>query len=215
MFHKQTHNEPMTYISKNGTQYGPFSAKAVVDALEKGIFTLDDMFWNDESQQWTPLREIISHPMMCELCGTSVKVKKIGMDQLVGGLIYMFHTHIRGHFCKRCIHREFWKRTSITLFSGWWGISLFVAPLVILQNLFRYLFALPMPSSAVPPPVLTSRASSKMRPYTDSMIQQLISKRQREEIAYDLSRRSGVEPGQAMLFLHKISGQTLLNSLKI
>jgi len=69
----------------------------------------------------------------------------VEFSQNVGYIIMRQHSTLRGTLCKQCINQEFWHRTLITLFFGWWGtVSLFVAPVYIVRNTFRFVPTLGM-----------------------------------------------------------------------
>jgi hypothetical protein len=69
---------------------------------------------------------------------------------------------IKGYLCKSCITGYFWEYTLASLALGWWGfISLMANPLIILNNVFRFLTCLFMPRARAGRRVrqATSRAS--------------------------------------------------------
>jgi hypothetical protein len=55
--------------------------------------------------------------------------------------------------CKSCIHQHFWDYTLFTVCLGWWSIiSFLLTPFIVLHNIIRYLFCLPMPPVPRTPP---------------------------------------------------------------
>jgi hypothetical protein len=85
--------------------------------------------------------------MRCQACGISAPTKHVSFYQNIGALVMRFSRSIQGDLCKPCIHKYFWEFTSITLFAGWFGIiSFIITPFLILNNVFRYLGCLSLPS---------------------------------------------------------------------
>ena len=86
----------------------------------------------------------------CQSCGAQAPTKRVEFYCVMGALILVYYQWIRGQLCKSCIRRHFWEYTLTTLCFGWWSvISLLLTPFIILHNVIRYVFCLPMPR--VPP----------------------------------------------------------------
>ena len=84
-----------------------------------------------------------TEPSWCRSCRAQVPTVLVSFSQNVGALFRRYETHLDAYLCRRCIHRSFWKFTLTTLAVGWLGlISLFVAPVYVLQNVYQYLRAL-------------------------------------------------------------------------
>jgi hypothetical protein len=84
--------------------------------------------------------------MACQLCQARVPTKDVTISQNVGLVILRFYSATQGQLCRACIGKEFWRRTLITWFFGWWGIiSAIFTPLILAGNVGSYLAALPMP----------------------------------------------------------------------
>jgi len=84
----------------------------------------------------------------CQVCGADAPVKYVEFHQNIGALVMRFHKSIKGNLCKSCIHSKFWSMTMTTLAIGWLGyISIVLAPIFVVNNIFRYLGCLTMPSS--------------------------------------------------------------------
>jgi hypothetical protein len=90
--------------------------------------------------------------MHCELCGASAPTKNVTLLQNIGLLVVGLRSTASGSFCRRCIDREFWTRTLVTFFFGWWGIiSFFLTPIFLVMNVVTYLGALSLPVGAEGP----------------------------------------------------------------
>ena len=97
--------------------------------------------------------------MRCQSCGAEAPLKQVSFHQNVGLLVVRFHSHVTGQLCRRCIDREFWQRTLITLFFGPWGIiSLIFTPIILIGNVTQYLGALSLPHGGPPDPMMSSGA---------------------------------------------------------
>ncbi len=87
--------------------------------------------------------------MFCQSCGAEAPTKHVAFYQNIGALVMRFTRAVEGNLCKSCIHRHFWKFTLVNVTLGWWGLhSLIITPFFLLNNLFRYLSCLGMPSAA-------------------------------------------------------------------
>lgn len=147
--------------------------------------------------------------MLCQCCGIEAPTKQTAFYQNIGALVMRFSRSVNGNLCKNCIHKNFWKMTLTTLFLGWWGmISFIVTPFFLLNNIVRYLVALPMPP--VPPdatvPRLTKSDREKIAPHVADFIQRLNEEGSNfEEVAEEYSQRLGVTPGQITLAIREIA----------
>lgn len=84
----------------------------------------------------------------CQVCGAYAPVKYAKFHQNIGMLLMRNSQEIEGQMCKKCINKIFWKYTLITLAIGWLGaISLIVAPLFIISNIYYYISSLNLPHS--------------------------------------------------------------------
>jgi hypothetical protein len=126
-------------------------------------------------------------------------------------LVMRTHRKIDAMLCKNCVNKHFWKMTGTTLFLGPWGmISLFVAPIFIMNNLVRYLGVVGMP--AVPPdakaPVLTEQAASQLQPYREQIVDRLNKNEPLAAVAMDIGPRAQVTPGQVVKYVVALSKQS-------
>ena len=81
-------------------------------------------------------------PGCCELCGADEPLAHVSLGQNVGLLIMRFGSRTEGLLCARCLDSEFWTKTMVTAFFGWWGvISFFVTLFTLPSNLVSYLGA--------------------------------------------------------------------------
>jgi hypothetical protein len=145
--------------------------------------------------------------MICQKCGIEASTKYVAFYRNIGALIIRFPQTIEGNLCKSCIHGTFWKFTLINCTLGWWGaISLLVTPIFILNNVFRYVFALgmePVPFDAVEPE-LTDHDIERLGPHTDDLISQLNAGNDLEIIAEDIAMKAGVTEGQVVLYVQAL-----------
>lgn len=147
--------------------------------------------------------------MFCQCCGIEAPTKKTAFFQNIGALVMRFSQSVEGNLCKNCIHKNFWKMTLTTLFLGWWGmISFIITPFLLLNNIGRYLMALPMPP--VPPdaavPRLTNKDREKIAPHLESLIASLNEDdADFQEVAEEYADRIGVTPGQIALSLRELA----------
>jgi hypothetical protein len=147
--------------------------------------------------------------MFCQCCGIEAPTKKTAFYQNIGVLVMRFSQSIEGNLCKNCIHKNFWKMTLTTLFLGWWGmISLIVTPFLLLNNVIRYLLALPMPP--VPDdacvPSLTNKDREKIIPHLDSLIQRLNEDGSAfQEVVDEFADRINLTPGQIAMAIRELA----------
>ncbi len=88
--------------------------------------------------------------MTCQVCGLEAPTKSIKLYQNIGMVITRQWAHVEGNLCRRCIARFFKSYTLTTLFPGWWGlISFLVTPLILLNNVVRYLGSLGLPEPGI------------------------------------------------------------------
>ncbi len=97
----------------------------------------------------------------CHACGAIAPTRFVDFKQNIGMVVMRRSVTYCGEFCKPCVHKHFWKATGTTLAVGWLGrISLFVAPVFIVNNIVRYVAVLgmPGPGSADKPSKATAAA---------------------------------------------------------
>ena len=84
--------------------------------------------------------------MYCQICGATAPTKQVTFMQNIGLVVVGLRSSTRGMLCRRCIDSQFWTKTLVTFFLGWWGlISLFVTPVFLIINVVQYLGALSLP----------------------------------------------------------------------
>ncbi|MDB5295855.1 MAG: hypothetical protein JWO31_1838, partial [Phycisphaerales bacterium] len=99
-----------------------------------------------------------------------------------------------------------------TLVLGPWGmISLIVSPFFLLNNVFRYATALPMP--AVPPgarvPQLDPTTYHRLLPHADTLFTRLNGGEELTSVVTGVaSSVGGVTPGQVLLFVSHLARQS-------
>ncbi len=75
----------------------------------------------------------------CQVCGSLAPTKYVEFYQNVGMILARQYSSMKGRLCKKCINREFKKRTLTTLFLGWWGtISFIITPFYLINNVARF-----------------------------------------------------------------------------
>jgi len=75
----------------------------------------------------------------CQLCGSLAPTKNVEFYQNIGMLLARQYSSVKGRLCKRCINREFKKRTLTTMFLGWWGtISFITTPFYLINNIISF-----------------------------------------------------------------------------
>ncbi len=146
--------------------------------------------------------------MICQACGVEAPTKYVSFYQNIGMLVMRQSRSISGYLCKSCIHANFWQLTGITFFLGWWGVhSMIITPFLLLNNIGRYLFCLPM--EPVPPgarpPELQDRDVEKLEPYAQEIFDRLGQNEDLPAIAADVSRLTGLTPGQVVIYTQAVA----------
>jgi hypothetical protein len=146
--------------------------------------------------------------MICQTCGVEAPTKYVSFHQNIGMLVMRQSRSISGNLCKSCIHSNFWQLTGITFFLGWWGVhSMIITPFLLLNNIGRYLFCLPMepvPPGAAPPE-LSDGDVEKLSPYAKEIFDRLGQDEDLASIAADIARLSGLTPGQVVIYVHSVA----------
>ena len=95
----------------------------------------------------------------------------------------------------------------MNLTVGWWGtISLIVTPCYLVNNLFRYMICLGMPSSGgARRPTLTDDALARLGPHTEEIIARLNASEPAQPLLSDVAARAGVTPGQVALYIRELA----------
>lgn len=142
--------------------------------------------------------------MICQLCGVEAPTQDVSFHQNVGLVVVRFHKYVEGRLCKRCIHREFWKKSLVCVVLGWWGVvSLVVTPFFLLNNIVRYAMCLrlaPVPAGASTP-TLDERAVQRLDGVAERMIERLHRGESVEDVMKAAASLAGVTPGQAHIYL--------------
>ncbi len=87
---------------------------------------------------------------LCKTCGAQAPTKYVEFYQNIGLVVTRQWAKVDGNLCRRCIGGYFRSFTLTTLFRGWWGvISLFITPLILLNNVTRYLLSLRLPEPSL------------------------------------------------------------------
>ena len=81
-------------------------------------------------------------PGCCQACGADAPLAHVSFGQNVGLLVMRFGSRTEGLLCGRCVDSEFWTKTLVTSFFGWWGIiSFFVTAVTLPMNVVSYVGA--------------------------------------------------------------------------
>ena len=100
----------------------------------------------------------------CKMCGVQAPTKYVEFYQNIGFVVSRQWAKIDGNLCRRCIGAYFRSFTLTTLFLGWWGvISFFITPLILMNNVIRYLLSLRLPEPGLAA-MDTSLASTGLTP---------------------------------------------------
>jgi hypothetical protein len=84
--------------------------------------------------------------MCCQACSANAPTRYVEFYSNIGMIFIRWEKSIKGYLCKSCVSGYFWEYTLASLALGWWGIiSLMANPLIILNNVFRYIPCLFMP----------------------------------------------------------------------
>jgi len=76
----------------------------------------------------------------CQLCGSLAPTKNVEFYQNIGMVLARQYSSVKGRFCKKCIDKEFKKRTLTTFLLGWWGtISFIITPFYLINNIVRFI----------------------------------------------------------------------------
>jgi hypothetical protein len=146
----------------------------------------------------------MAHGIICQACGVEAPARYVEFYQNVGALVVRFHKRMKGNLCKRCIHKTFWKYTLTTTAIGWCGtVSLFVAPIFVVNNVARYVAALGLPP--VPPgakvPVVDAAAAVKLQPHRAELVRRINAGEQLVPVAQAIAKKARVTPGQVVRYL--------------
>ena len=88
----------------------------------------------------------MSNAARCQACGIVAPTRFVDFKQNVGMVVLRRSTTVSGYLCKPCVHKHFWKTTGTTLAVGWMSrVSLFIAPVFVVNNVVRYVSVLGMP----------------------------------------------------------------------
>jgi micrococcal nuclease len=90
----------------------------------------------------------------CEICNQRAETRHVNFFEACGKIRTYSRMSVKGYLCKACIQFYFWQFTGKTMLLGWWGAaSFFLTPLIIINNIFRYILTLGMkkPSRQITP----------------------------------------------------------------
>lgn len=79
----------------------------------------------------------------CQSCGEMRLTKFVSFYRNEGMFFRRREYSYIGNTCKGCVHRQFWKFEFLNVVLGPWGmISMMVAPIYFVQNIFNYIIAI-------------------------------------------------------------------------
>jgi hypothetical protein len=148
--------------------------------------------------------------ILCQACGIEAPTRYVEFHQNIGALVIRFRKSVKGHLCKRCIHKHFWKLTGTNLTLGWWGyISVFITPIFVVNNVVRYIGSIGLES--VPPdakvPSLMPDVLARLQPKTGQIFARLNQNEPLEQVARDVSRMTSATPGQVVKYVIAVAQQ--------
>jgi len=155
--------------------------------------------------------------MPCDVCGQRAPTKYVEFYQNIGMLIMRTSKSVKGELCKECINKHFWEFTLITAVAGWWGmISLFLTPVFLANNIFRFCTTLGMtrdaralpasaPRSEHPTLSLTPEARTRLDPFAGEVRQRLGAGEELDDVARAVARKASVSAVQAELFAKELT----------
>jgi hypothetical protein len=148
--------------------------------------------------------------VLCQSCGIEAPLKYVRINSNIGMLVARRTQYTRGFLCRPCIQKQFWKHTLTNVTLGWWGmISIVVTPIYIVTNLATYIASLQMkpPAPDAMQPYLNEQSRAKLQPVGDELIKRLNQKQAISDIAAELAARTGVTPGQVVLYARELVKQ--------
>ncbi len=99
----------------------------------------------------------------CQSCGEMRMTKFVAFYRNVGMLFRRQTYTIMGNLCTTCVHKQFWKFEALDVVLGPWGMmSVVIAPIYFIQNIFSYTVALYKLSGAENPDFPISASKSAM-----------------------------------------------------
>ena len=145
--------------------------------------------------------------VLCQTCGVEAPCRKVSFHQNIGMVVMRRHRSIHGYLCRDCISKNFWSMTATTLAVGWLGtISMVIAPIFVLNNIFQYLSSLGL--AKVPfdakVPVVDNHVTQAVYPKFNEAISRLNAKEDFNDIARDIARQVGVTPGQVQVYVREM-----------
>jgi hypothetical protein len=108
--------------------------------------------------------------MCCQACGANAPTRYVEFYSNIGMILFRFEKSIKGYLCKSCVSGYFWEYTLASLALGWWGfISLMANPLIILNNVFRYIPCLFMPRAPRAETIPAGDFAGLLRPHVQAI----------------------------------------------
>lgn len=156
--------------------------------------------------------------ILCQACGVEAPTRYVEFHQNIGALLMRFHRSVKGNLCKRCIHREYWKKTGTTASVGWFGtISLIVTPIFVVTNTVYYLKSAAMPKTPADAqvPQLTHEAVTAINPLAGELMSRLNQQEPIDMVAMDIASRTGATPGQVVLFLRAMAQHRQVSQARV
>ena len=148
--------------------------------------------------------------MRCQHCGAEAPTRHVVFSQNIGLFFARFPSSVEGAFCKRCIHRLFWKMTLTSLVAGWWGIiSFFTNIHFILGNISTYIQCLSMPTGGGSPKDLkgrddsTSFSTERMAQFKDEIAQLLAAGEPTAAVCEKIARRANVPESDILGYINE------------
>lgn len=146
----------------------------------------------------------MAYGVICQSCGIEAPSKHVSFHQNIGMLIMRHSRSFNGSVCKSCLHSQFWAMTGTTIGIGWLGmISLVIAPIFVINNLYYYLGSLGMPPVPLGarPPEMNEAVWNHIQPFTDEIFGRINQNEPLDSVCQAMAQQIGVTPGQVWRFV--------------
>lgn len=90
--------------------------------------------------------------MYCSRCGATAPLYDVTYHQNIGVIAAHFRSTTPLQACKKCVHKEYWKRFAVLVTVGWTSYySVVIGPVFLVMNTVNYVKALGSKPTALPP----------------------------------------------------------------
>jgi hypothetical protein len=89
--------------------------------------------------------------MRCQRCAAEAPTWLTTFYRNIGIVVVHFRQTATMQLCRRCLHKEYWKRFAILVTVGWTSYySLVIGPVLLVVNTVNYVRAIASPPTALP-----------------------------------------------------------------